>query len=346
MTRIVPVHSADDPAIYEAARLLREGELVAFPTETVYGLGANALNAEAVAKIFAAKGRPSTDPLIVHVSDLDMLRRVPFDLPSAAEGLAALWPAPLTLIVKRPSAVPTLVSAGLDTVGLRMPDHPIALALIRAAGVPIAAPSANRFAHTSPTSAQHVYDDLNGSIAMILDAGVTAVGIESSIVDVTSDPPRLLRPGGLSLETIRTYLPDIQVMERHSDASDEAMTAPGMLLKHYSPDAPLILFEGDNYSVREAIRLEADRNLTEGVSVGILAAEEDRAALDLPDVHFIALGSLTDLATIAQRLYASLREMEQAQVDIILARAFPTKGHGLAIRDRLLRAAAGNVIQV
>lgn len=349
MTRMLSVQHPDDPAIAEAAALLQAGELVAFPTETVYGLGANAFSAEAVARIFTAKGRPSTDPLIVHISDLDMLPAVIDDLTPLAEALAPLWPAPLTLVLPRGSRIPPNVSAGLPTVGVRMPAHPIALALIRAAGVPIAAPSANRFAHTSPTTAHHVYADLNGKIALILDGGETQVGVESSIVDCTTQPPRLLRPGGVTAETLRRFAPDLVIAEWYATESNVPLPAPGMLLKHYAPDAPLILFEGTDQAVREAIQRHADERVARGQTVGLLLAEEDLPHLFFPAdqgrmVHVISLGSLHDLAGIARQLYAGLRAMEAAGVSVVLARSYPALGAGLAVRDRLIRAAAGNVI--
>src|SRR5260221_761377 len=210
-TRIATVDPANiDPAlITEAAALIRAGQLVAFPTETVYGLGANAFDAEAVARIFEAKGRPATDPLIVHIASSDGLASVALEVPEIARTLiAAFWPGPLTLVLRKQAQVVSAVSAGLQTVAVRMPAHPVALALIKSAGVPIAAPSANLFGHASPTTAQHVVADLDRRIPLVLDAGPTEVGLESTILDVTGDYLRLLRPGGIPLEAIRAHLPD------------------------------------------------------------------------------------------------------------------------------------------
>ncbi|MFN8420719.1 MAG: L-threonylcarbamoyladenylate synthase [Anaerolineae bacterium] len=340
MTRILP---ADQPSIAQAAALIRAGEVVAFPTETVYGLGANALDAAAVAKIFAAKGRPSNDPLIVHIADLDQLALIAKHVPdSAAVLIEAFWAGPLTLILPRTVAIPSLVSAGLPTVGVRMPAHPVAQALIRAAGVPIAAPSANRFAHTSPTTAQHVYDDLNGTIPLILDGGATHYGVESTILDL-SGTPRLLRPGGITAEELRFWLPDLQIVERHSDDA-QPMIAPGMLLKHYAPTVPLTLFEGEPSAVRQALRDRAEALLAAGQRVGLLLTAEDIAEIDLPTARIVSLGSQSDLPTIARHLYSALRSFEQPPlVDHLLARSFPAQGLGLAIRDRLMRAAAGHM---
>jgi len=339
-----------DGAIERAAALIRAGELVAFPTETVYGLGANALDATATAKIFTAKGRPNTDPLIVHIADLDQLAALITDADRLLNDLAAkFWPGPLTLILKRSRLVPDLVSAGLPTVAVRMPAHPVALALIRAAGVPIAAPSANRFAHTSPTTAQHVYADLVGRISLILDGGPTAIGVESTILDITARPLHILRPGGVSLEALQNFIPDfIARDERHIDAerNTEALPAPGMLLKHYSPNAHLILIEGGSDAVQHAI-IERTRALVKANKhVGLLLAEEDRASVEALDVPKTFVGGLTDMETIARNLFAALRALDDTGVDMIIARGFPVTGIGAAVRDRLVRAASGQVVHV
>ncbi len=344
MTRI---KAADEAAIAEAAALIRAGELVAFPTETVYGLGANAFDSNAVAQIFTAKGRPPTDPLIVHIASQDTLSSVvDFVSPQAERLIDAFWPGPLTLILPRGSQIPPNVSAGLSTVAVRMPANPIALALISAAGVPIAAPSANRFAHTSPTSAQHVYNDLAGRLPLILDGGSTRIGLESSIVDLTSERPRLLRPGGTSPEAIARIVPDLEIITRYADSSNEALPAPGMLLKHYSPRAELRLFDGESEAVRVALRQTAYELMSQDQQVGLLVAEEDRAALLDIAAPLVVLGSLNELEAVARHLFAGLRDLDSLGVNVILARAYPPTGIGLAIRDRLLRAAEGRLIQV
>ena len=228
-TRILP---ATPVAIAEAAALIRAGELVAFPTETVYGLGADALNAQAVAKIFAAKQRPANDPLIVHIAVTDQLAQLSPAVPALAQALiAAFWPGPLTLVLPRRADLPAILSAGLPTVAVRMPSHPVAQALIEAAGTPIAAPSANLFSHTSPTTAQHVWEDLNGQIPLILDGGPTPVGVESSVLDLSGSHPRLLRPGAVSVEAIARLAPDVEVVRHrldpaHADAEPAAFTRP------------------------------------------------------------------------------------------------------------------------
>src|SRR6266699_6200201 len=247
-----PVHP--DPSIIErAAALLRAGEVVVFPTETVYGLGAAALQTGAVERIFAAKGRPFNDPLIVHIAEENALEQLTSSIPGRAKLLArSFWPGPLTLILPRSPLVPKLVTAGLETVAVRMPRHPVALALIRAAASPNAAPSANRFMHVSPTTAQHALTDLCGRVPLILDGGPCEVGVESTILDLCADIPTILRPGGISLEALRTLLPTVQPpvrqTQRHEDRHDEhtSQKSPGQMLIHYAPSVPSFLFEGSN----------------------------------------------------------------------------------------------------
>src|SRR5713226_5471685 len=251
--------------IERAAALIRAGEVVVFPTETVYGLGADALQTQAVERIFAAKGRPFSDPLIVHIAGERALQDLVSTIPAQVEQLIeTFWPGPLTLILPRSPLVPTLVTAGLDTVAVRMPCHPVALALIRAAGTPIAAPSANRFMHISPTTAQHALADLDGRVPLILDGGPCLVGVESTVLDLCSAEPRILRPGGVSLEALRTVLPDVQLATRHNNREEEhfaqdAQRAPGQLLTHYAPAVPLLLFEGTIETMRTAMLHEVWR---------------------------------------------------------------------------------------
>ena len=246
-------------SLRRAAAILRDGGTVAFPTETVYGLGANALNADAVAAIFQAKQRPRWDPLIVHIADEEMLGRVAADLPDAANLLRAkFWPGPLTLLLPRSQNVPALVTAGRDRIGVRMPSHPVALELIRLAGVPIAAPSANSFGHTSPTTAQHVLDDLAGRIDAVIDSGETTHGLESTVVDVCEDPPLIYRPGVITLEQIRALCPGTQLYEPplSENQEQESLPSPGVGLRHYAPRAKLILLEGDQLPIGFRISYE------------------------------------------------------------------------------------------
>ncbi len=329
-----------------AAGALRRGGLVAFPTETVYGLGANALDPAAVARIFEAKGRPASDPLIVHIAALDQLETVARDLPPLALDLAArFWPGPLTLVLPRAERVAANVGGGRETVAVRMPSHPVALALLRAAQLPVAAPSANLFAHTSPTTAQHVLDDLRDRVDVLLDGGPTSVGVESTVLDLTGSLPTILRPGGLPLERLRDVIPDVVYTPTYL-AEGEAAQGPGMLLRHYSPHAQLLLYDGPPERVRDALRAAALRLLAENGLVGALAYDEDRAAFANLAVEIVPLGPEADLDQISRRLYAAMRELDARKVNAILARGPARTGLGAAIWDRLIRAAEGRLIEV
>ncbi len=336
--------SPDQHVIQHAAALLRAGRLVAFPTETVYGLGANACDAAAVERIFVAKGRPATDPLIVHVADLDMIDQVALALPPLAELLGKhFWPGPLTLILRRSPTIPPSVSAGKASVAVRIPAHPIALALIRAAGVPIAAPSANRFSRPSPTTAQHVFEDLDGRIDLILDGGPTAIGVESTILDLSSAQAEILRPGGVSLEALREVLPNVSYTPRYLGTETTA-TAPGSLLKHYSPRAELLLITGQRNAALRLIQTKAQLLINQRQVPGILVPEEDLAVVAGLPAQILTLGPERDLDAIAHALFANIRELDRRSVDTILVRGLSQTGLGLAIWDRLVRAAIGRVI--
>src|SRR6266516_868351 len=342
-----PVHP--EPAVIErAAKLLRHGDIIVFPTETVYGLGADAFQPAAWARILAAKGRPFSDPLIEHIADEYTLELLTTAVPEQAKWLAKkFWPGPLTLILPRGSRVPHLVTAGLETVAVRMPRHPLALALIRTLGSPIAAPSANRFMHVSPTTAQHAFVDLAGRVPLILDAGPCEIGVESTILDLCSEVPRILRPGGVSLEALRSVLPDVQPPMR-SKASGEnedivAKKAPGQLLTHYAPAVPLLLFAGPVEAMRASMLAEVHRQCAHGERVGVLVADEDVQVFSDSGALIYALGSADEPAEVATKLFAGLRALEEAHVQVILCRNFGEQGLGLAIRDRLLKAAGGKV---
>src|SRR2546421_28180 len=349
---IDPVHP--DPATIErAAALLRAGEVVVFPTETVYGLGAAALQTGAVERIFAAKGRPFNDPLIVHIAEEDALEQLVSSIPGQAKLLArAFWPGPLTLILPRSPLVPKLVTAGLETVAVRMPRHLVALALIRAAGLPIAAPSANRFMHVSPTTAQHALADLDGRVPLILDGGPCEVGVESTVLDLCSTVPTILRPGGVSLEELRAVLPDVRLppqvknkVQRDDNASLEAQRAPGQLLTHYAPTVPLFLFDGTVEEMHAAMLAEVRSRRERGERVGVLVTDEDVPAFQGSGALVHSLGSAAAPGQVATALFADLRTLETTGVEVILCRDFDEYGLGLAIRDRLLRAAAGKVFK-
>ncbi|WP_376790745.1 L-threonylcarbamoyladenylate synthase [Thermoflexus sp.] len=333
----------DPEVIARAAGILRAGGLVAFPTETVYGLGADGLNPLALARLFEAKGRPATDPVILHIADLEALPQLAREVPPSAWTLARrFWPGPLTLVLPKQAIVPDLVTAGLPTVAIRMPAHPVALALIRAAGTPIAAPSANRFGHTSPTTAQHVLEDLGGRIELILDAGPTPIGVESTVIDLTRPIPTILRPGGLPREALEAAVGPVAVFDRSVAGP---APAPGLLPKHYAPRAEMVVLIGPGEWLRSRLRELALRYLQESYRVGVLIAEEDRPAVEDLPVEIAALGSEKDLEGIARRLYPAMRELDGRGLDLILARDFGTQGLGLAIRDRLIRAAGGRVIK-
>lgn len=325
--------------IARAAAIIRGGGLVAFPTETVYGLGADALNQAAVARIFVAKGRPVYDPLIVHIARPADLMRVARTVPEKAHGLAKrFWPGPLTLVLPRGAAVPTIVTAGLETVAVRCPDHPVALALIEASRTPIAAPSANRFGRTSPTTAQHVLDDLNGRIDLILDAGPTPIGVESTVLDLTGPVPVILRPGGVPREALEAELGPVAVREQ-LPTPEAGMPSPGLLTRHYAPGAELRLFLGPTEAVLKTMHDQAQAHIATGRRVGILVADEDAPAFADLDVIGETVGSADDLNMVAQRLFGALRALDAQGVDLILARDFGAQGLGSAVRDRLRRAA-------
>jgi L-threonylcarbamoyladenylate synthase len=351
VVKVDPIYP-EEPLIERAAALLKAGQVVVFPTETVYGLGADAFQPVALERIFAVKGRPFSDPLIVHIADEGALEFLTRDIPEEAKRLAqAFWPGPLTLILPRGPHVPDLVTAGLGTVAVRMPRHPVALALIRAVGSPIAAPSANRFMHVSPTTAQHALTDLSGRVPLILDGGPADVGVESTVLDLCSSVPRILRPGGVSLEALWGVLPDVQApRSRRAGEGDkgerldsETQRAPGQFLTHYAPAIPLLLFDGSTEAMRAAMRTEVRRRCERGERVGVLVADEDVAAFEGSGAIIYTLGDANAPAQVAAALFGGLRALEEAGVRVILCRNFDEQGLGLAIRDRLLKAAGGKV---
>ena len=328
--------------IARAAECLRAGGLVAFPTETVYGLGAHALDRRAVQRVFAAKERPANDPLIVHVAGIDDIAPLVVEIPPAARDLAIrFWPGPLTMVLRRTKRVPDEVTAGLDTVAIRVPSHPIAQALLQRARLPIAAPSANRFSRPSPTRAAHVLADLGGRVDMILDGGPTSVGLESTVIDLANQPPTVLRPGAVDAATLRLVLGDVRLRSSPAERGTAGMPAPGMLPKHYAPATPLTLFEGSRASALDDMEHTARRQSERGQSVAILAFREDLEQLRASRVQLVDLGHENDPPAVASRLYAALREGDELGVDVILVRNITTD-HPLsaAIQDRLRRAAS------
>ena len=333
--------TADDAASYRAAAAcLRGGGLVAFPTETVYGLGALALEEAAVARIFAAKGRPLADPLIVHIHDRAQIAELAQDFPPLAQRLAAaFWPGPLTMTLPKRAAVPDIVTAGGPTVALRLPADERALALLQAVAAPLAAPSANRLGRISPTRAEHVLAELGARIELLLDGGPAGYGLESTVVDLTTAPPRILRPGAITLEQLRRVAPDIALAG--AGKSDETLRSPGLLPAHYAPAAELWLAHGVNAA--ELLAAECAKRRAAGKSVGWLALTEDAALAAAAD-EIAWLGSERDAGECARRLYHALRRLDESGHDCLLARALPERGIGRAINDRLRRAARGRLL--
>jgi L-threonylcarbamoyladenylate synthase len=331
----------DAESIAHAAECLRAGGLVAFPTETVYGLGAHALDRRAVRRIFAAKERPANDPLIIHVAAVDDVPPLVAEFPSAARTLAArFWPGPLTMVLRRSAQVPAEVTAGLETVAIRIPSHPVARALLQQARIPVAAPSANRFSRPSPTRAAHVLADLDGRIDIILDGGPTTVGVESTVVDLAHQPCTVLRPGAIDAAALEGVLPGLSISSHVVERGTEGMLSPGMLAKHYAPSTPLKLFEGERAIALDELVRTARRHLDQGHSVAVLAFAGDLESLRTLRARAITLGDERDPPTVASRLYAALREGDELGVDVLLVRNI-TGDHPLstAIRDRLRRAA-------
>jgi L-threonylcarbamoyladenylate synthase len=350
MTEIIVVNpqTPQPDRIAYAASLIQQGKLVAFPTETVYGLGANALDEKAVARIFEAKERPMDDPLIVHLASREDLSIVAKDIPEIAYLLIeAFWPGPLTLVLPKQDIVPMNVTAGLDTVAVRIPDHPVALALIRASKVPIAAPSANRFSKVSPTTAEHVLHDLDGRIELILDCGPTSVGVESTVLNIMTTPPVILRPGGISREAIESLIGRVMVFGEVGKGHLEAppvihgpSPSPGLLPRHYTPRARLILVKGTSNRVLEEMASLSRLHLSDGVQVGLLITDEEKPYFERLPVRIVTLGPAGDLIQIARNLYAGMRMLDAQGVDVIIAHDFGKSGLGLAINDRLRRAAS------
>jgi len=352
-TRVIQVDrdKPDPAAIEEAAAALREGKLVVFPTETVYGLGAHALDPIAVQKIFDAKERPANDPLIVHIAHIGQVSQCAAGMPAGARKLAlSFWAGPLTLVLHKKPEVPDLVTAGLPTVALRVPSHRVARALMEMAAVPIAAPSANRFSRPSPTTAAHVIDDLDGRVDLILDGGPTDIGLESTIVDFTVDPPVLRRPGGITFEQVHSLVPEVVVQTEAGDAS-KPQAAPGQMTRHYAPKAELTLYEGPADAVRRRIAADVRTAAAKGDRIGILAPEEDLSAL-APElagrasagrVETIPYGSRADLERSGRELYASIRALDATGVGKIFAVGVGSDGLARAIHDRLRRAADGRI---
>ncbi len=336
----------DSEALQQAAELLRQGELVAFPTETVYGLGADALRPEASKKIYAAKGRPSDNPLIIHVAEFEALGKIVEEVPDKAKLLAdKFWPGPLTMIMRKSAAVPYETTGGMETVAVRMPDHPLALALIREGGGYVAAPSANTSGRPSPTLAEHVYQDLSGKVAMILDGGAVGIGLESTIVDLSENIPMILRPGYITKEMLEEVIGEVMVDPGLIAAdSNVKPKAPGMKYRHYAPKANLVIVKGEPKKVIAKINSLTQECITEGKKVGVIGTDETISRYKASVVKTI--GSREDEDSIARHLYGILREYDEMDIDCIFSESFATPRIGHAIMNRLLKAAGHQVIEV
>ena len=358
-TKVIEIESPQKPRdeeLLEGARILREGGLVAFPTETVYGLGANALDEEAARKIYEAKGRPSDNPLIAHVSAMEEVYPLVSQVSEKAKKLMdAFWPGPMTLIFPKSDLVPYGTTGGLDTVAVRMPSDPVANRLIALAGVPVAAPSANTSGRPSPAPAQHVLQDMDGRIDMIIDGGPVGIGVESTIVDVSVETPTVLRPGAITMEMLEEVLGEVQIDPAILGpvSADLRPKAPGMKYKHYAPKADLTLVEpedGDMESpdslerMTEKVRQLAEEKLAEGFRVGIICTDESRQTY--PKGLVRSIGSRTRRETVAHNLYALLREFDDLKADYIFSESFPEDHLGQAIMNRLSKAAGYHIVKV
>lgn len=342
--RKVDVDNIDMEVIKEASDILRAGDMVAFPTETVYGLGADALDEKASKKIYAAKGRPSDNPLIVHVANEQQILPLVKEIPESARKLMkAFWPGPLTIIFNKSDVVPYGTTGGLDTVAIRMPNHKVALTLIEESNIPIAAPSANTSGRPSPTTAMHVMDDLNGKISMVIDGGAVGIGIESTIVDVTGDIPMILRPGYINKKMLEEVVGEVTIDKAILGpvSPDLKPKAPGMKYKHYAPKADFTMFDGDIDKVADRINELAESYIKKGYKVGIISSAESKDRYRYGEV--ISIGSRNNELSISKNLYKVLREFDDKQVDYILGETFRSEELGQAIMNRLLKAAGYQV---
>ncbi|MCF6465035.1 threonylcarbamoyl-AMP synthase [Clostridium sp. Cult2] len=347
-TKVIKVNgiNPEKELVMEGAKFIKEGKLVAFPTETVYGLGANGLNEEAVKEIFIAKGRPQDNPLILHVSSTEDIKPlVQFISKEAKMLIERFWPGPLTILFKKSNVVPDIITAGLDTVAIRMPNHPIAFGLIKRSGVPIAAPSANTSGKPSPTSASHVIEDLYGKVHMIIDGGATGVGLESTVLDLTGDIPMILRPGGITLEDLQKVIPSVKEdLSIIKDNKNIIPKSPGQKYRHYAPKADMIVFVGDVEDMVKEIIIKAKKITSQGKTVGIMATDETKDRYE--EGLVISVGSRKNMETIGHNLFNTIRLFDEKNVDIILAEGVELSYIGTAIMNRLKKASGGNIIKV
>lgn len=347
-TRIITIdeNHIDESAIKEAGEILKRGGLVAFPTETVYGLGGDALNGESSARIYAAKGRPSDNPLIVHIARPEALSQIVQEVPKTAQLLAEkFWPGPLTMIFKKSEIVPYATTGGLDTVAVRLPSHRTARALIEAAGGYVAAPSANRSGRPSPTLARYVKEDLDGRIDMIIDGGESVIGLESTIVDMTEEIPVILRPGYITRDMLAEAAGRVKLDEALLEVSaDKAPRAPGMKYRHYAPQGSLTVVEGEIGAVVEYINRELLKAAGAGRRAGVIATDETAGSYRNGKIK--SMGKSADEEAAARCLFRILREFDEEHIEVMYAQSVPTKGVGQAVMNRLLKAAGHQIIYV
>ncbi len=342
----------DEDVIHSCCKAILDGATIVFPTETVYGLGAYIYNVEAIKKIFIAKSRPMDNPLIIHISKIDQLYEIAIDIPEIVNIIAEnFWPGPLTILLKKHNSIPKEVSGGLDTVAIRMPAHPVALKLIDCSG-PIAAPSANISGRPSPTSSYHVLVDMFGRADIILDAGETFFGVESTIIDILSDPPKLLRPGAIPIEKIEEVLSkriEIPIFALGYKESERAL-APGMKYRHYAPQTPLIIAKSRDYTdykgYAEKVKKIAVDLIARGKNIAVIASTETANIYKDLNVKILVLGSRKNLFEIAKNLFNILRELDRSGADIAIVEGYPEKSIGITIMNRLIKASGYRVVDV
>ena len=335
-TEVINIEAEYDRALSESARLIKDGQVVAIPTETVYGLAANALDENAVKKIYIAKGRPSDNPLIVHISDISELSPLVSEIPEKVKTMAEkFWPGPLTMIMKKSNVIPSVTSGGLDTVAVRMPESDYARAIIKACGVPMAAPSANLSGSPSPTNAKYVFDDMNGRIPLIIDGGKSKIGVESTVITFATDIPTVLRPGGVTVEEIRNTIGEVNVDDAvlHELKDDENAASPGMKYKHYAPRADITILKGS---------LEQFIEYTSGKDFFALVFEGEEKHFE----NAVTYGKPLDAISEANRLFDALRELDEKGAKTVFARCPELHGVGLAVYNRLIRSAGFNIIEL
>ncbi|MGO1468526.1 MAG: L-threonylcarbamoyladenylate synthase [Tissierella sp.] len=343
-TKIVKIDKEDfkKEDLLGASQILKDGGVVAFPTETVYGLGANGLDEMAVKKIYKAKGRPSDNPLILHIGEVDQLDSLVEEIPDIAfRCIDKFWPGPLTIILKRSHKIPDIITAGLDSVAIRMPEEPIARELINLASLPIAAPSANLSGRPSPTSGAHVIEDMIGKIDVIIDGGDTGIGLESTVLDLSGDRPMILRPGGVSYEELKKIIPHV-IEDRANLESKEIPKSPGQKYRHYAPKAEMIVFQGETEDIVKTINERIGKYIYEGKKIGVMATDETQDRYSKGIIK--TLGTRKDKRSIATKLFKVLREFDELNVDIILSEGVELDDIGKAIMNRMMKASGGNIV--